>query len=367
MPAQGRLELIAPTPKGDDDPMRKILTILAALTLALTACADNSAEETPETLTLIAHDSFAGPAEETGAFDPFTAETGIDVEIVAAGDAGSLVNQAILTRDNPLADVLFGVDDTFLSRALEEEIFVEHQAENLDSVDPDLIDRDFRVTPIDFGDVCINFDKAWFEQNSLQVPSDIEALGAGMYAEHFTVEHPATSSPGLAFMLATIDEFGEEGWLDYWSGLRNAGVNVVSDWDSAYYGEFTRYGGSSSLVVSYASSPPAEVIFADEPLTEAPTGVITDGCYRQVEYAGILDGTEYPGAAGDLVDFMLSVDFQETIPLKWFVFPANENADLPEEFVEHTVIPESPARFAASYIAENRDNWIDQWIEVMEG
>lgn len=346
--------------------MRKFLTILAALTLAFTACADG-VEETPETLTLIAHDSFAGTAQEAGAFDPFTADTGIEVEIVAAGDAGSLVNQAILTRDNPLADVLFGIDDTFLSRALEEEIFVEYEAEDLDTVDPDLIDRQFRVTPIDFGDVCINYDKEWFEQTSLQVPTDIEALEANLYAEHLTVEHPATSSPGLAFMLATIDEFGEEGWLDYWADLRDAGVNVVSDWDSAYYGEFTRYGGNSSLVVSYASSPPAEVIFAEEPLEVAPTGVITDGCYRQVEYAGILDGTEFPEAAGSLVDFMLSVEFQETIPLNWFVFPVNQNADLPEEFVEHTVIPDDPTRFAASYIAENRDTWIDQWIEVMEG
>ncbi len=347
--------------------MRKILTILTALTLAVTACADGGVEETPEKLTLIAHDSFAGTAEETGAFDPFTAETGITVEIVAAGDAGSLVNQAILTKDNPLADVLFGIDDTFLSRALEEDVFVEHEAEELDTVDPDLIDREFRVTPIDFGDVCINYDKAWFDQTSLQVPSDIEALEASLYAQHFTVEHPATSSPGLAFMLATIDEFGEEGWLDYWSDLRDAGVNVVSDWDSAYFGEFTRYGGNSSLVVSYASSPPAEVIFAEEPPEVAPTGVITDGCYRQVEYAGVLDGTGFPEAAGDLIDFMLSVEFQETIPLNWFVFPVNQNAELPDEFVEHTVIPDDPTRFAASYIAENRDAWINQWIEVMEG
>lgn len=347
--------------------MRKFLTSLVALTLALAACGGDDAEDTPESLTLIAHDSFAETAEETGSFDPFTAETGIEVEILAAGDTGQMVNQAILSKDNPLADVLFGIDDTFLSRALEEGIFVEYRADGIDDVDPDLVAGESRVTPIDFGDVCINYDKAWFEQTSLQVPSDIEALAANLYAEHFTVEHPATSSPGLAFMFVTIDEFGEDGWRDYWAGLRDAGVNVVSDWNSAYYGEFTRYGGESSMVVSYASSPPAEVIFAEEPLEEAPTGVITDGCYRQVEYAGILEGTAYPGAAGDLIDFMLSVEFQETIPLNWFVFPANQNADLPEEFVEHTVIPDDPTRFDPAYIAENRDAWIDQWIEVMEG
>ncbi len=347
--------------------MRKILLLAGALAVMATACADTGSEAAPDSLTLIAHDSFAGTAEEAGSFEPFTAETGIQVEIIAAGDAGSLVNQAILTKDNPLADVLFGVDDTFLSRALNEEIFTKHEAGEIDKVDPNLIDREFRVTPIDFGDVCLNYDKAWFDQTSIQVPTRLDDLRANLYAQHLTVEHPATSSPGLAFMLATIDEFGEEGWIDYWADLRDSGVNVVSDWDSAYYGEFTRYGGNSSMVVSYASSPPAEVIFAEEPLDTAPTGVIEDGCYRQVEYAGVLDGTEYPEAAGQLIDFMLSVEFQETIPLNWFVFPVNEDADLPPEFVEHTVIPAEPTKFAASYIAENRDRWINEWIQVMEG
>ncbi len=367
MPALGKLEFIAPRGKETMTRMRTFISVLSALTLVLSACADDSTTEPPETLTLIAHDSFAGVAQETGAFDPFTADTGIAVEILAAGDAGSMVNQAILTKDNPLADVLFGVDDTFLSRALDERVFAPHRAEGVDRVDPALIDREFRVTPIDFGDVCINYDKAWFDNTNIQVPSDIEDLEAGLYAQHLTVEHPATSSPGLAFMLATIDRFGEEGWLDYWAALRDAGVNVVSDWDSAYYGEFTRYGGQSSMVVSYASSPPAEVIFAEEPLEAAPTGVIEDGCYRQVEYVGVLEGSLYPSAAGRLVDFMLSREFQETIPLNWFVFPVNPDAELPEAFVEHTVIPADPARFAASYIAENRDRWIDEWVSVMEG
>ncbi len=346
--------------------MRKGLLLTLAFVVAVTACAGPGSEEAPNPLTLIAHDSFAGTALESGAFDPFTAETGIDVEIVAAGDAGSLVNQAILTKDNPLADVLFGVDDTFLSRALNEDIFTRYEPSGIDEVDPALVDREFRVTPIDFGDVCINYDKAWFDSTSIQVPSQLEDLTATLYAEHFTVEHPATSSPGLAFMLATIAHFGEDGWLDWWADMRDAGVNVVSDWDSAYYGEFTPYGGESSMVVSYASSPPAEVIFAEEPLETAPTGVIEEGCYRQIEYAGVLAGSQYPESAGMLIDFMLSVEFQETIPLKWFVFPVNENAELPPEFVDHTVIPGAPARFAASYIEDNRDRWIDEWIQVME-
>ena len=148
--------------------------------------------------------------------------------------------------------------------------------------------------------------------------------------------------------------------------MREAGVSVVADWSSAYYSEFSLYGGSSSMVVSYASSPPAEVIFSEEPLEEAPTGVIQAGCYRQVEYAGILEGTAYPESSGLLVDFLLSVEFQETIPLNWFVYPANENASLPQEFVDYTTLPANPARLDADSIAENRDRWIDEWIEVME-
>ena len=347
----------------------KALVLLSAVALITVACSGDEASESehPDTLKLIAHDSFASAAAEIGAFDAFTDDTGIAVEIIAAGDAGPLVNQAVLTKDNPLADVLFGVDDTFLSRALDEEIFISHKSAHIGDVDNDFVNPDSLVTPIDFGDVCINYDKSWFESTKIQVPSTLVDLRAHLYAMHLTVEHPATSSPGLAFMFATIDEFGEDGWLDYWADLKTAEINVASDWDSAYYGDFFRYGGESSMVVSYASSPSAEVIFATEPTDVAPTGVIEAGCYRQVEYAGVLKGTEYPDAAGDLVDYMLSVEFQELVPLTWFVFPVNQKASLPQEFQDHTVIPEDPARFDADYIAENRDRWINEWIEVMEG
>lgn len=343
-------------------------TLLACMGIAvgLTACGGSTQSEIPESLTLIAHDSFVDAVDET-TFAAFTEETGIEVDVLAAGDAGALVNQAILTKDNPLADVLFGVDDTFLSRALSEEIFTEHKSANLGSVEDELRHPDNLVTPIDFGDVCINYDKEWFDDTSIVVPEDLDDIKANLYAMHFTVEHPATSSPGLAFMLATIDIYGEEGWLDWWSHMRDEGISVASDWNTAYYGEFTRYGGTSSMVVSYASSPPAEVIFAEEPTDTAPTGVIEGGCYRQVEYAGVLTGTPHPDSAGDLVDFLLSVEFQETIPLNWFVFPANTDAELPPEFEEHTALPENPARLDADVVAENRDRWIDEWIVVMEG
>lgn len=346
--------------------IKRTTTLITALALLIAACGGNEQSGTPDTLRLIAHDSFAGAADET-TFAPFTEATGIQVEVIPAGDAGSLVNQAALTVDNPLADVLFGVDDTFLSRALDEGVFRPYESSNIDAVDPSLRISDDRITPIDYGDVCFNYDKGWFEDSTLPVPEALDALADPDYAPLVTVEHPATSSPGLAFMLATIDVLGEDGWLQWWETMRDDGINVVSDWDTAYYSEFTRYGGPTPIVMSYASSPPAEVIFAEEPVDQAPTGVIEAGCYRQVEYAGILDGTDYPESAGQLIDYMLSIEFQETIPLKWFVFPANQDAALPQEFVEFTTIPSDPTRLSSDYIADNRDAWIDQWISVMEG
>ncbi len=342
--------------------MKARLPALAAV-LLLAACSDGGGAA-PDKLTLLSHDSFAGAVSED-TFAGLDRDAQIEVEVVAAGDAGGTVNQAVLTRDNPLADVLFGVDDTFLSRALDEEIFVPYESEHLGDVDPRLdLDPQHRVTPIDFGDVCLNYDIAWFEENGLEPPASLDDLVAPEYADLLVVEDPARSSPGLAFLLATIDRYGTD-WPGYWESLVANGVEVAADWDTAYYSDFTRYGGDDPVVVSYASSPPAEVMFADPPVDEAPTGVVTDGCYRQIEFAGVLAHRDHPRAAGELVDFMLSPEFQETIPTNWFVFPANDTVPLPEVFAQNTVIPEDPASLDPRQIAENREGWIDQWQRVV--
>ena len=339
--------------------------LFGALMVLAAGCSEQPAVLNPESLTLIAHNSFVdGVNDQT--FAGFTASTGIEVKVIAGGDAGAMVNQLILTKDNPLADVAFGVDDTFLSRAVDAGIFIEHESPLLEDTVDGVHSTTPLVTSIDFGDVCINYDKDWFAENGLAVPTTLDQLRDPAYAALLTVEHPATSSPGLAFMLATISEYELHGWLDFWEDLHAGGVRVAPDWDTAYYSDFTRYGGDSPMVLSYASSPPAEVVFADEPLDEAPTGVIEAGCYRQIEYAGVLEGTLYLEAAGRLIDYMLSVEFQEKIPLTWFVFPANRDAELPEVFTKNTTIPENPVRFTYESMA-GREAWIDQWASVMEG
>lgn len=341
--------------------MRRFLIIPVVLGMA--ACGGNASEE-PVTITLMAHDSFADAVTED-TFSAFTDSTGHLVEVLAAGDAGAMVNQAILTKDNPLADAIFGIDDTFLTRAIEAGILHGYTSPLLDQVPEPLRLEEGFVTPVDYGDVCLNYDKEAFID--LAPPTSLDDLVKPEYEGMLVVENPTVSSPGLAFLLATIDRFGEGGWQQYWQNLKANDVLVASGWSEAYYGEFSGGAGEGGrpIVVSYASSPPAEVIFAETPLTEAPTGVITDGCYRQIEFVADLSGNEIASQVGELIDFMLSVDFQNTIPLTWFVFPANENAVLPEEFVAFTEIPEDPTQMDPATIEANRQRWLEEWAEVM--
>lgn len=326
--------------------------------------ADAAADGDPVTLTLLTHDSFD---MEEDVMAQFTAETGIAVDIVPVDDAGATVNQAILTKDDPLGDVLFGVDNTFLSRALDEDLFVPHESPALAGVDARFVlDDQHRVTPVDIGDVCLNYDRAWFAEQDLEVPDDLADLTDPAYAGLLTVLNPATSSPGLAFLLATVDRFGEDGYLDFWAALVDNDVLVTDGWSEAYYDEFSATGtGDRPLVVSYASSPPAEVFFADPQPDEAPTGVIEASCFRQIEFAGILQGTDHEDEARLLVDFLLSDAFQQALPLTMFVFPVVEGTPLPEVFEAHAVVPDEPLELDPAEIGAGREGWIDAWTRTV--
>ncbi len=310
------------------------------------------------TVTLLTHDSFS---LSEGTLAEFTAQTGVNVELLEVGDAGTLVAEAILTKDAPLGDVLFGIDNTFLQRGLDAGIFRRYRSPALDGVPEDLqLDQRHRVTPVDYGDVCVNY---WKDAVPWE-PVTLDELTFSEFADQFVVQHPETSSPGLAFLLATIAFYGD-GWEQYWADLRANGVSVTSGWEDAYYGEFVAGGGDRSVVVSYASSPPTEVIYADPPTDVAPTGVITDSCYRQIEFAGILRGTDNEAGARALIDFMLSETWQNDVPLNMFVYPVLESATLPPEFVEHTAVPPYPLMLDPAEIEANRDAWTERWVEIV--
>ena len=342
----------------------RIILALLALALAATACSGDADEPSTDELTLVTHDSFA---LSDGVLEEFTSETGIAVTVLNSGDAGAMLSQAILTKDNPIGDVVYGIDNTFLSRALEEGIFLEYKSELLDTV-PDGLKVDPHVTPIDFGDVCVNYDRSAF--TTLPPPQTLADLTKPEYKDMLVVQDPASSSPGLAFLLATIGTFGEEGaytWRDYWADLKANGVLVASGWTEAYTSEFTAGGGEGDrpIVVSYASSPAVGVYFSDPVPAEAPTASMLDGCFRQVEYAGIIDGTEDPVAAGLLIDFLLSVRVQEDIPLNMFVFPANSDAAMPTVFTDFSPLPSVTAEVDAARIESNRETWINEWTDIL--
>ncbi len=325
-------------------------------------CSD--ASEPDNELVLMTHDSFA---LSEGVLERFTEETGIEVIVLESGDAGTMLSQAILTKDNPIADLAYGVDNTFLSRALAEGIFTEYESPLLAEVPADLI-ADTRVTPIDFGYVCINYDKAAFAVTP--PPSSLADLTLPVYRDMLVVQDPASSSPGLAFLLATIATFGETGdytWQNYWQDLKDNGVLVTAGWTEAYTGAFSGGGGGGDrpIVVSYASSPAVGVHFTDPPPEEAPTASLLDGCFRQVEYAGILSGSAHPEQAGMLIDFLLSPSVQEDIPLNMFVYPANRTAALPQVFTDFSPVPVAPASVAVKTIEENRELWIDRWTDIL--
>lgn len=316
---------------------------------------------TGTTVTLATHDSFA-LSEDT--LTVFTERTGIEVEQVAIGDAGALVSQAIFTKDSPTADVLFGIDNAFLCRGLEAGIFLPYRADGLDFVDDSLeLDPFHRVTPIDYGDVCVNY---WIDAVPGSVPTTLDDLIDPVNAGEFVTQNPETSSPGFAFLLATIAEYGD-GWEQYWADLVANDVAVTAGWNDAYYGDFIAGGGDRSMVTSYASSPPAEVIFADPPVEAPPTGVLDDSCFRQIEFAGIVAGTAEPEASAQLIDFLLSNTFQEDIPLNMFVYPASSTAELPPEFVEFGPLTDDPLIVDPVEIEANRDEWTERWTEIVVG
>lgn len=338
---------------------RMVMACILTLAGAVTACASDG----PRTVTLLTHDSFDVSEDVLAAFE---AESGLTVRIVPLGDAGAALNTVILTADDPGGDVLFGIDSTFLGRALAADVLLPHTAAGLDAVGPTLLPPDDRVTPIDVGDVCVNYDVGWFEDRGIPVPTTLADLTEPRYRGLLAVQNPATSSPGLAFLLGTIERLGEEDAFRFWSELRANDVLVTEGWTDAYYGAFTHAGGGDRpLVVSYASSPPAEVLFAEEDLDRAPTGVLLETCSRQVEYAGVLRGASDQEAARQLVDFLLSPAFQADLPLTMFVFPVRDDVPLPEVFAEHARLPTEPVTMAPDRIDAGRERWIERFDAVV--
>jgi thiamine transport system substrate-binding protein len=349
---------------------KKILYLLVLVALILSACAQStttpaSTSSAPRTLIVMTHDSFSA---SQSVIDEFQQANNVKLQFIASGDAGTALNKAILSKGNPFADVFYGVDNTFLSRALNEDIFIPYNSHVL-AVIPNQykLDPQNRALPVDWGDVCVDYDKAYFAKQNLLPPQNLEELAKPEYKNMLVVENPATSSPGMAFLLATIGHFGSAGYLNYWKSLVANNVLVENDWNTAFYTDFSQSGGNRPIVVSYNSDPAFEVINSSTQGAEPQIGVIaSDGaCFQQIEFVGILQGTKNLDLAQKWVDFMLSPTFQEDMPTQMYVFPVNPNAKLNATFQKYLVIPQNPAYMSPADIAANREAWINAWTQTV--
>ncbi|MFK4223114.1 thiamine ABC transporter substrate binding subunit [Streptomyces sp. NPDC019890] len=354
-----------------------VTALAAALGVStLAACggeqAKGSASDRPKqkTVTLVSHDSFVASAS---VLKQFTKETGYTVKVLKSGDAGAALNKEILTKGSPQGDVFFGVDNTLLSRALDNGLFTPYEAKGLAQV-PDEVQLDkgkHRVTPVDTGDICVNYDKKYFADKKLAPPQSFDDLIKPEYKNLLVTENVATSSPGLGFLLGSVGKYGEDGWQDYWKKLKANGVKVVDGWEQAYNEEFSGSAGGKKakadrpLVVSYASSPPAEVLFAKPQPAQAPTGVSTGTCFRQTEFAGLLKGAKNEEGGKALLDFLISKQFQEDMPLNMFVNPVVKGAKVPELFTKFGAVVDKPETVAPDQIAKNREQWVQSWSSLV--
>jgi thiamine transport system substrate-binding protein len=348
-------------------------TTTAATTAAAATAAPTEAPTPTETLgpnytdfVLVTHDSFAASENVIQAFEQ---ANHVRVQVLKSGDAGAALNKEILAgANNPLGDAFYGVDNTFLSRALKANIYEPYKPAAASQIPAQYqLDPQFRLTPTDYGDVCLNYDIGWFKQKNLAPPQTLDDLTKSQYKSLLVVENPATSSPGLAFLLATIAHFGEDKYLDYWKQLRANDVAVSDGWDDAFNNRFTLSGkGDRPIVVSYGTDPGAEVYFGNGQYTEPPNAVISSdqSCFRQIEFVGVLKGAKHPDIARKWVDFMLNSQFQQDIPGQMFVFPVMPNTQLPD-FFKWAVQAQTPAQITPDQIDANRDKWINAWTQAV--
>jgi thiamine transport system substrate-binding protein len=330
------------------------------LGLVLAGCSVGSGGDDGRKVVLVTHDSFAMSKDVLAAF---TKKTGITIDVRKLGDAGALTNQLVLTKGSPIGDVAYGVDNTFASRALDEGVF-EPYAVKADGPAEYELDDTNRLTAVDLGDVCLNIDPAALRAKGVPEPTTYADLAKPEYKDMLVMEDPATSSPGLAYLLGTVAKLGD-GWQDYWKALKANGVKVVSGWEEAYTQDFSGSSGKGPrpIVVSYASSPSAELDEAGNPRTKA----VLDTCFRQVEYAGLLKNAAHRDDARKVMDFLLSAEFQAQVPDQMYVYPTRKGVALPDAWQKAAPLPTDPAQLPAKEIQQKREQWINTWRDLVEG
>jgi thiamine transport system substrate-binding protein len=331
---------------------------LAAWTLAAPAlAADNE-------LRVMVHGSFSLPKPMLAQFE---AQSGLKLSIIKGGDAGEMLNKLILTRAQPVADVVFGIDNALIAKAQAANVL---EAHGLPAVGGTVAVAEKQlgalVVPVDYGYVTLNYDKAAVAKSGQALPKTLDDLTLPAYRNWLVVQNPATSSPGYAFMLATIAGMGEEKAYDWWAKMRANGVKVAKGWSEAYYTEFSRNGGAYPLVVSYASSPAAEVFYSKEKITESPTASLNlkGGVFQQVEGVALIKGGAQRDAALKFMGFMRSAPVQEALQTTMWMFPVQTGTSR-AEVMRHAPEPAAFESLSTDTIAEKGSQWVSRWTQVV--
>jgi thiamine transport system substrate-binding protein len=336
--------------------MNRRLFALAAVALAAVSTQAFAAEE----LRVMVHSSFSLPKPLLAQFE---AKNNIKLAILKGGDAGEMLNKLILTRAQPVADVVFGIDNTLVGKALAAGVLEPTLPQTTGA--PDAI-LGAALAAVDYGFVTLNFDKAAVAKSGVALPKSLQELTLPAYKNWLVIPNPATSSTGYAFMLATISAMGEEPAFAWWAQMRRNGLKVVKGWSEAYDTDFARNKGSYPLVVSYATSPAAEVFYSKEKITAAPTASLNlkGGVFRQVEGVGLVKGGGQRVAALKFIDFLRSNPVQEALQTEMWMYPVQANITR-AELMRYAVEPVAFEAPAAQVVASQGANWVARWTKVV--
>ena len=340
--------------------MKHLFVLLSIAAAALLMCTGAFAQNT---LTVLTYDSFAVSSDLVEAFE---AENNVKLQFIEAGSGGEVIARAVLTKDEPIADVIIGFDYSQFGKVFSNDILEAYESPELANI-PEIyrLDAQNRALPFNFGEICINYDKKYFAENGLEIPTSLDDLLKPEYNGLLVTQDPSASNTGIGFLIATIEKYGEDGFVDYWNGLIQNGLVIGNSWSSTYYTNFSAASGSGEqpMVVSYTTSPAAEFIYSET--GDAPTDSLTsDGmCYRSIEFCGILKNSKNPELAQKFIDAFIGKEWQEDLPMQMFVYPVNELAELPEEFELYGKPAVNPVMPDPELVAEKHDEWVRIWAE----
>ena len=359
-----------------------LIVVMLLLMIPFSGCIGN--EEQDNELVIITYDVLALTDDMIQQFEN---ESGLSVTLVKLDDAGSILDYLIQNEGTENIDLAIGLDNTYLQTAINRGVLTEHQANILSASSSQntpiseaalLPYSGSLAVPFDMGYVCLNYDTSIVDGENMTVPTNLWNLTEEEWRGKVAIPSPISSSPGRAFMLATLDYFSysedsSDSFKQWWSAMEENDVIVTSGWTEAYethytggYGEWTEgYIGDAHITVSYCHSPGVESWY-NENWTKSASLDLPQSSFFQVEYATAVTGGNVE-AASEFIDYLLSEQVNSQMPEQNLMYSVLEGEDLPTAngYRYHSTVPSEPAEISMQEIAENMESWLQQWNSAM--